>query len=78
MECDGNKCYPASSAVLLVLATSSQECEGLTPKGWADWVTYSVIITHLGLAGLGRNDTSPCGSLWALIQPTSQVGAPSP
>lgn len=60
------------------LLLPSQECEGLTPKGWADWVTYSVIITHLGLAGLGRKDTSPCGSLWALIQPNKSGRLPHP
>lgn len=52
-----------------LLLFPSQECQDLTPKDWADWVTYSVIITHLRIAGLGRKGASPCGSLWALTQP---------
>lgn len=36
------------------------------PKRLADEITYSVItvtITHLKIAGIGRKETSPCGSL---------------
>ena len=78
MERDGNKCYLASLAFYWFLLFPSQECKGLAPKGWADWVIYSEIITHLRLAGLGRKDASLYRSLWALIQPDKSGMPPNP
>lgn len=51
----------------------------LTPKGWADWITYAMITvtnTHLRIAATERKDASPRDSWGAHTEPPTFVWLP--